>query len=211
MRVNAAFASEFNSILRCPASVLLLVTRQIPAARSTSQNREFRTSHFRAVVFTAIYCRIEVSSITAKSLGRVVVAPTDNVPFVVEVDCPVWLPWSVLIDIQKVSMLAIEIRRASASLVCGVPRENVVAQLWLECISSRTRGSGRSTLSLCFPCADQKLQRFPGIGGWRCVGAFCAQRLVAQRKATAMSFLITTLVPSSERRIDASWLRPDLA
>jgi len=91
----------------------------------------------------------------------------DNVPFSVEIDCSVWLPWSVLIDIQKVSMLAIEIRRASASLVAGVSRENVVSQFRPEGICSRSRGLCRASLRLRFPCAYQKLQRFPGIGRWR--------------------------------------------
>ena len=58
-----------------------------------------------------------------------------DVPFIVEVNCLVRLVWSILINIQQVSMLTIEIRRTLTARAARMPRQNMVPQFQLEAIA----------------------------------------------------------------------------
>ncbi len=88
----------------------------------------------------------------------------NDVPFVVEIDSSVRPPRSFLVDIEKISVQAIEIRRPFASGTGGTPLQNMIFQVRPEGIGAGTRRAGGTARGPGFPGTNQKLEWFPWGG-----------------------------------------------
>lgn len=63
----------------------------------------------------------------------------DDVTFVIEVDCFEWLSRRILIDIEQVTVSAVEVYRSLASgIVRAVTRQNVIRKFARKSVCART-------------------------------------------------------------------------